>query len=523
MNCNIPTWALWGLSCLFVPGAQAQQLTFDAGTLPLTDGAVVTSWGAPVAQPAAGTPTYRTHRTPNGRPAVEFDGSDRMGDNITLAASSVGDWILVAVIKPTNTGAYHNLADDDAESRPMLWVDPSFRYELNFSGGAGARAAGTGPSGWDIVIADSRLNQLYVNSPTPNATGRAGVPWLPSSNERWDFFHRDGGQSFKGQVAEMRLYNNRADFDGDFAALYNTLKTKWIDGVPPTANAGLDQSIRAGSTVHLDGRQSFDDNTPSTALGYAWTLVSRPTGSAAALLNADTATPSFVADSAGTYSSRLIVTDAQGLSSAPSFVTISSLNQAPTAAAGADQLVPVFGLAQLNGGGSTDPDGDALTYAWTITAAPAGSSAVLTGPTTATPYFSPDKPGSYTLRLSVSDPLGAGTPDTVEITAITAVDYAQQSIAASATATAMLTPASVTTKGNQTALGNFLTQAIKAIQAGDVATAIDKLNQAIERTNGCETNGVADGNGPGRDWVTDCSAQAPILASLRAAREALAR
>ncbi len=521
MKFNAPSWLVWSLSCLFVTAAQAQQLTFDASTLALANGAPVTSWGAPVAQAAVGSPTYRTNQTPNGRPAVEFKGSDRMGNNVNLAASAAGDWILVVVIKPTNTGAYHNLVDDDAQNRPMLWVDPSFRYELNFSGGTGARAAGAGPNGWDIVIADSRLNQLYVNSPTPNATGRSGVAWLAASNERWDFFHRDGGQTFKGQVAEMRLYNNRADFGGDFAALYQAMKVKWIDGLPPTANAGLDQSIHAGSTVNLDGSQSFDDDTPSAALGYAWTLVSRPAGSSAALVAATTATPSFVADLSGTYVAQLVVTDARGLASAPSLVTVSSLNQAPSAAAGDDQLVPVFGLVQLNGSGSTDPDGDALSYAWTITAAPAGSTAVLTGPGSATPYFSPDKVGSYTLRLSVSDALGVGTPDTVEVTAILASDYAQHHIAAAADAIAALPPGSVTTQGNQNALGNFLTQAVKAIQKGDIATATDKLNQAIERSNGCEANGVPDGSGSGRDWITSCTAQPPILASLRAARNSL--
>ncbi len=153
------------------------------------------------------------------------------------------------------------------------------------------------------------------------------------------------------------------------------MKAKWIDGMPPTANAGEGQSIRAGSTVNLDGSQSFDDNTPSADLGYAWSLVFSPAGSTAALVNADTAIPSFVAERAGTYTAQLIVTDASSLPSAASQVIISSLNRAPTAAAGDDQVVPAFGMTLLDGGGGADPDGDTLTYAWTISAAPAGSTA----------------------------------------------------------------------------------------------------------------------------------------------------
>jgi hypothetical protein len=47
------------------------------------------------------------------------------------------------------------------------------------------------------------------------------------------------------------------------------------------------------------------------------------------------------------------------------------------------------------GSGSTDPEGDTLTYAWTIDTAPAGSSATLTGATTVSAGFTPDVAGDY--------------------------------------------------------------------------------------------------------------------------------
>ena len=215
-------------------------IQFDATDLALQNGDAVTLWGG---QTAGGAPTYLTNQTPNGMPAVAFTGGgDRMGSNVPLPASAAGDWILVAVIKPQNIGAYHNLADDDPSGRPMLWIDPSFNYELNFGGGTGAKAAGTGANGWDVVIADSRLNQLYVNSPTPNATGRNAIAY--STTKLYDFFHRDGGQTYRGLVAEMRIYTNRSDFAGDFAALHDEMVAKWIaisdadgDGVPDDQDA----------------------------------------------------------------------------------------------------------------------------------------------------------------------------------------------------------------------------------------------------------------------------------------------
>lgn len=205
-------------------------IQFDANALALQNGDTVTAWGG---QSAAGTPTFLTNQTPNGMPAVQFNGGgDRMGDNVSVPASAAADWILVAVIKPQNIGAYHNLADDDPAGRPMLWIDPNFNYEMNYGGGAGAKGAGTGTDGWDIVIADSRLNQLYVNSPIPNATGRSSISY--SATKLYDFFHRDGLQTFQGLVAEMRIYTDRAEFGGDFAALHSEMVAKYFSAMSQT-------------------------------------------------------------------------------------------------------------------------------------------------------------------------------------------------------------------------------------------------------------------------------------------------
>lgn len=215
---------LFGFVTVSPVAAAGPLVQFDATALALQNGDTVTMWGG---QTAGGDPTYLTNQTPNGMPAVAFaGGGDRMGSNVPLPASAAGDWILVAVIKPQNIGDYHNLADDDPSGRPMLWIDPSFNYELNFGGGTGAKAAGTGANGWDVVIADSRLNQLYVNSPTPNASGRNAVAY--SAMKLYDFFHRDGGQTYRGLVAEMRIYTDRADFGSDFAALHDEMVAKWI-------------------------------------------------------------------------------------------------------------------------------------------------------------------------------------------------------------------------------------------------------------------------------------------------------
>lgn len=292
---------------------------------------------------------------------------------------------------------------------------------------------------------------------------------------------------------------------------------------PPVADAGVDQAAHLSDTINLDGSASFDDNTASPSLDYAWSFSTLPAGSLATLSGADTAAPSFVADVQGCYGILLVVTDEGGLSSAADEVIVDTNNLAPTADAGDGGLVVVGAAFLFDGSGSTDPEGDILTFAWAITSAPAGSVASLSGAGTTFPTLVPDVAGLYEVTLVVSDFIGPGGPDTVQITASTVADYAELQLACAANIVAGLSPGQVTTKGNKKAFLNFLRQAAEAIQAGDTAEAVDKINKCIARTNGCAENGSPDGNGPGRDWITDCAAQAQVLQCLLDALAALSQ
>ena len=183
--------------------------------------------------------------------------------------------------------------------------------------------------------------------------------------------------------------------------------------IPPTANAGRDQTLLVGAVAHLSGSLSTDVDGP-TALTYAWTFNARPTGSTAVLMSATTVTPSFTVDVPGTYRVRLVVFDGLA-SSTPDEVVITTGNTPPVANAGPDQSVFVGNLVTLNGTGSTDVDGNPLTFSWTLVK-PSGSAAVLAGATTAHPSFTVDKPGPYTATLVVNDGLVDSAPDTVVVT-----------------------------------------------------------------------------------------------------------
>ncbi len=202
----------------------------------------------------------------------------------------------------------------------------------------------------------------------------------------------------------------------------------------PVANAGTDQTVAAGSVVHLDGSGSTDADGDS--LTYSWVITSKPTGSNAALSNASSITPTFVADAAGTYTIQLSVNDGHSHTATAS-VNVSTLNQAPIANAGANQTTPIGIPVQLDGTGSTDPDGDTLTYLWTFTYRPTGSNATLSGVTTATPSLTPDVAGNYVIQLRVDDGHSHTATATVSVSTSNSAPIADagpaQTVAAGAT------------------------------------------------------------------------------------------
>jgi Concanavalin A-like lectin/glucanases superfamily/PKD domain len=392
-------------------------------------------------------------------------------------------------------------------------------------------AAGEVPVGqWTHVAAVYKAGAfqlIYVNG-IPKDIASGGTAGLPSSlyNSTSPFrlarnFNDDPTAFFfHGALDEVGVYN-RALSASEIQAIFNAGSAGKCQNTAPTANAGMDQAVRPGETVLLDGRDSFDDNSASAALIYAWSFSSKPAGSSATLIGASTATPSFFVDNPGTYVVQLIVTDEGGLSSAADEVLISSNNLAPTANAGDDILAVVGGQVTLDGSSSSDPELDSLIFTWTLTSAPAGSTALLNGGNFPNPTFVPDVEGTFLIELVVSDLLGPSSPDTVIITATSANNYAEIQILEANEVITALPSNNVTTGGNQNALTNFLSQAVVAIQSGDLPKAKQKLQQAIERTDGCVLRGALDDNGPGRDWITDCAAQIEAYAMLNDALAAI--
>src|ERR1035437_8428926 len=175
-----------------------------------------------------------------------------------------------------------------------------------------------------------------------------------------------------------------------------------IVNTAPVASAGADQSVIINAVVTLDGSKSSDADRDS--LTYAWTLTTKPAGSAAALTDSRSAKPAFSADSAGVYVATLVVNDGKIDSSPDSVsVTVSVDNAAPVASAGLARNVATGALVTLDGSASSDANRDGLTYLWTLTTKPAGSNATLCSPTSVQPTFIADVTGIYSASLVVNN------------------------------------------------------------------------------------------------------------------------
>jgi len=173
----------------------------------------------------------------------------------------------------------------------------------------------------------------------------------------------------------------------------------------PIANAGLDQFARTGELVSLDGSDSADpDENPLT---YSWTLVNTPNGSSPSLVNENTSMPSFVPDVNGEYVIQLIVAievNNTTIYSEPDFVTINVNNLPPEADAGFGPIqVIIDNTVPLDGGNSSDPEDDPLSYQWRFTSKPSGSNAIISNPNSVNASFVADVIGDYVVELTVDD------------------------------------------------------------------------------------------------------------------------
>ena len=205
--------------------------------------------------------------------------------------------------------------------------------------------------------------------------------------------------------------------------------------VGPVADAGLDQLISISQThssnvhaerkasssgssngsVQLDG--SASSNVDGNLITFQWEFSSKPAGSSATISDPTSVIPTFVPDVAGDYVLKLTVSDNEGHSTS-GFVTVSTNAVKPFADAGLNQTVAPGATVNLDGSGSASDDNSPLTYAWSFTYKPSGSTAALSSTSAVKPTFTADVFGTYVLQLTVTDQNGLTNTSTVVISTV---------------------------------------------------------------------------------------------------------
>jgi len=133
----------------------------------------------------------------------------------------------------------------------------------------------------------------------------------------------------------------------------------WINQ-PPVARAGPDQLICPGAVVQFDGSGSRDPD--GTVQSYRWDFGDG--------ITSNLENPVHAFQKPGTYKVRLTVGDDAdaGCSTATDETTV-VVNRPPVAKIGNGRLAYIGGANDaflLDGSGSSDQDGDALSYEWTL-------------------------------------------------------------------------------------------------------------------------------------------------------------
>ena len=234
-----------------------------------------------------------------------------------------------------------------------------------------------------------------------------------SNNDQVKIRHNSSNSYNTQAITKLTIGDKTYEFS-------STTESFKVQNIAPVANAGMDKDVITGNSVLLDGSSSSDGDGDSIV--FNWSLVSVPSGSTATLNSSTTPTPSITPDVDGTYTISLVVNDgtADSVSDRVILVATSVPNTVPVANAGIDKDVITGDSVLLDGSGSTDGDGDSISFSWALVSAPSGSAATLNSSATSAPFITPDVDGTYTISLVVNDGTADSISDSVRIVATSA-------------------------------------------------------------------------------------------------------
>lgn len=183
--------------------------------------------------------------------------------------------------------------------------------------------------------------------------------------------------------------------------LYTDYEASGGTNTAPTASLGANQNITTGIEFTADASASSDADNDAITYSY---VLTRPAGSSATLSNETTTSPSFTPDVDGEYTLTLTVNDGTEDSSPVSQVlTAYTAGQAITMN---DDFISVIGNPVSL---QCALSGDVTASSWSITKAPAGSTATISNPNSNPATFTPDVIGLYEATMTATTASGTET------------------------------------------------------------------------------------------------------------------
>lgn len=326
---------------------------------------------------------------------------------------SSADYVIVTITAPENLPVANAGADLSGAVGASISLDGTGSYD---------------PKGMSLTYAWTLVDKPSGSALTSLTSGDTATPSLT-------------GDVRGNYTVNLVVNNGLASSLADAAVI-----TVTGDDGAPVSNAGADIIGEDCTSITLDCSASLDpDGDPLT---YAWDIQSKPADSKAtdttSFSDQTAARPTFYPDTAGEYLLTCAVFDGKNWSTPdPMRVTADERrsNTKPVVDAGTDQVVAGGnGECTLSGyeyvcdecgkqtvtlGGDarvTDPDGDPLTYEWSV----ADGKATISNPGSITTTVTledaaPTEPGScadtdYRLELKATDCTGESTKDTVVFT-----------------------------------------------------------------------------------------------------------
>jgi acyl-CoA thioesterase-1 len=208
-----------------------------------------------------------------------------------------------------------------------------------------------------------------------------------------------------------------AGSEGHYFELLNILKAgNWLTAAP-IAIAGENQKVLTGTTIELNGSESYDPDNDSI-VSYKWSIISEPDGNSAEIENDSAMITGITPDTEGQYRIGLTVND--GIYNSVigiKTINVKKSNAVPVADGGGDRYIATKVFVNFDGSNSSDGDGDPLFFNWRIISKPDGSNPVLWDATSSTARFRTSSEGEYVIGLTVNDSINDSAEDSITVTA----------------------------------------------------------------------------------------------------------